>query len=90
MRIPYLEQENRTEIMGVIHARIHSLSCKGIRHRLLGLPHLLTCLWRMRMTRITSDEDTIFCREIGGYTLTNWDDRSNLFQMVSRGGSLLM
>jgi hypothetical protein len=90
MRIPYLEQENRTEVMGVIHARIHSLSCKAIRHPLLELPRLLTCLWRMRVTRITSDEDTIFCREIGGYTLTNWDDRSNSFQMVSRGGSLLM
>jgi hypothetical protein len=65
--------------MGVIHARIHALSCKLIR--LFSLPepqYLLACFWRMRVTSVTSDEDAIFRREVGGYTLTNWDDRSNL------------
>jgi hypothetical protein len=31
MRIFCLEQENHTEVMGVVHARIHALSYKAIR-----------------------------------------------------------
>ena len=74
----------RTEVMSIIHACIHALSYKAIRLCCpLSLSLLFTCFWRVRVTCIASDEDTIFYRELGGYTLPNWGDDQTSVQVVT-------